>query len=291
MTIDQSAARVSVTGAAQRRRQSVGLVTRRVAAREPGLEMLVSGQTRPRPSIDVVVPVYNEAQVLGQSISRLDGWLAGWEAEGGPSTRITIADNASSDGTWRQARRLAEGRDRVLAVHLDRKGRGRALREVWSASDAEVLAYMDVDLSTGLNALPGLVAPLLSGHSQVGVGSRLDRRSRTTRGSRRNVISRAYNLILRVAARAHFSDAQCGFKAIRGDAAAQLLPLVADDGWFFDTELLLLAERAGLRIAEIPVDWTDDPDHRVDVMHTAMEDLKGPRVLIRSATGCRRGRA
>ncbi len=143
------------------------------------------------------------------------------------------------------------------------------------ASDADVVAYMDVDLSTDLSALMPLVAPLISGHSDVAIGSRLAASSRVVRGPKREFVSRSYNLILRSALGARFSDAQCGFKAVRADVARQLLPLVADTGWFFDTELLVIAERAGLRIHEVPVDWVDDPDSRVDIVDTAINDLKG----------------
>jgi putative flippase GtrA len=167
-------------------------------------------------------------------------------------------------------------------VRLEQTGRGRALRAVWLASDAPILAYMDVDLSTDLDALGPLVAPLMSGHSDLAIGTRLAHGSRVVRGLRREVISRAYNLVLRGALGARFSDAQCGFKAIRADVAAELLPLVEDDTWFFDTELLVLAERCHLRIHEVPVDWYDDPDSRVDVVGTALDDLRGVRRLRRS---------
>ena len=160
-------------------------------------------------------------------------------------------------------------------MHLAEKGRGRALRAVWSTSDAPVLAYMDVDLSTDLAALAPLVAPLLSGHSDLAIGTRLHRGSRVVRAAKREFVSRCYNLLLRGALVARFSDAQCGFKAIRADVAAGLLPLIEDDGWFFDTELLVLAERGGLRIHEVPVDWVDDPDSRVDLVATAAADLRG----------------
>ena len=171
-------------------------------------------------------------------------------------------------------------------MHLAQKGRGRALAAVWSASDAPVLAYMDVDLSTDLGGLLPLVAPLISGHSDVAIGSRLARGARVVRGPKREFISRCYNLILRTVLGVRFSDAQCGFKAVRRDAAQQLLPLVEDTGWFFDTELLVLAERAGLRIHEVPVDWVDDPDSRVDIVATAVADLKGvARVLGGLASG------
>ena len=195
--------------------------------------------------------------------------------------RITIADNASTDDTPRIAGALAAELPDVRVVRLEDKGRGRALHAVWSVSDATVLAYMDVDLSTDLAALAPLVAPLVSGHSDLAIGTRLGRGSRVVRGARREVISRCYNLLLRSTLAARFSDAQCGFKAIRADVAAELLPYVKDTGWFFDTELLVLAQRSGLRIHEVPVDWIDDPDSAVDVLATAIADLKGIARLLK----------
>jgi putative flippase GtrA len=233
--------------------------------------------------LDVVVPVYNEERDLGPCVRRLHRHLT----DAFPyAFRITVADNASTDTTLAVAESLAAELDDVAVVHLAEKGRGRALRAVWSASDAPVLAYMDVDLSTDLNALLPLVAPLISGHSDLAIGSRLAPASRVVRGVKREILSRCYNVLLRGTLRARFSDAQCGFKAIRGDVAHRLLPLVEDTGWFFDTELLVLAERTGLRIHEVPVDWVDDPDSRVDVVTTAVADLKGvARVGRALATG------
>jgi putative flippase GtrA len=237
----------------------------------------------PTVAVEIVVPVYNEAAGLADSVERLHAYLDG---DFPFSFKLTIADNASTDGTWEIAQELSRRFPHVQAYHLDQKGRGRALREVWSASDAIVLAYMDVDLSTDLAALLPLVAPLLTGHSDVAIGSRLTASSRVVRGAKREVISRCYNLILRTTLRAHFSDAQCGFKAIRADAARKLLPLVQDTAWFFDTELLVLAERAGMRIHEVPVDWIDDPDSRVDIVSTAVADIRGVARLGRAlATG------
>ncbi len=224
------------------------------------------------PVLDLVIPVHNEAAGLEASVRAVCAYLA----EELPFTwRVTIADNASTDDTLAVARRLAGELARVEVAHLDAKGRGRALTAVWSTSDAQVLAYCDVDLSTDLSALLPLVAPLVSGHSHVAIGTRLARSSRVVRGAKREVISRSYNLLLRTSLAARFSDAQCGFKAIRADVARELLPLVEDTGWFFDTELLVLAERAGLRIHEVPVDWVDDPDSRVEILATALADLKG----------------
>jgi glycosyltransferase involved in cell wall biosynthesis len=222
--------------------------------------------------LDIVIPVYNEELDLPGSVRRLHDYLA---REVPYPSRITIADNASTDSTLAVAESLADELPEVEVIHLDQKGRGGALYTAWMASEADVVAYMDVDLSTELSALMPLVAPLISGHSEVAIGSRLAASSRVVRGNKREFVSRSYNLILRSVLGAKFSDAQCGFKAVRADVARQLLPHVADTGWFFDTELLVIAERAGLRIHEVPVDWVDDPDSRVDIVDTAVNDLKG----------------
>jgi len=222
--------------------------------------------------VDVVVPVFNEEAALERSIRRLHRFLA---AEFPFRWRIVIADNASTDATPAVAAALAATLPGVDVLRLERKGRGRALRAAWSASPARVVAYMDVDLSTDLRALLPLVAPLLSGHSEVAIGTRLGNGSRVVRGPKRELISRAYNRLLHTALRVRFSDAQCGFKAVRRDVLDELLAGVADDGWFFDTELLVLAQRHGLRIHEVPVDWVDDPDSRVRIVRTAIDDVRG----------------
>src|SRR5215218_8649928 len=224
------------------------------------------------PVLDVVVPVYNEQAALADSVHRLHRHL---QDHFPFAARITIADNASVDDTPRIAAELEAELTDVRVVRLEEKGRGRALHAVWSTSDAPVLAYMDVDLSTDLAALAPLVATLISGHSDLAIGTRLGRGARVVRRPKREIISRCYNLILKGTLAAGFSDAQCGFKAVRADVAARLLPHITDTGWFFDTELLVLAERTGLRIHEVPVDWVDDPDSRVDIVTTAVADLRG----------------
>jgi putative flippase GtrA len=222
--------------------------------------------------VDVVVPVYNEQAALERSIRRLHAFLG----ESFPFTwRIVVADNASTDRTPVIAAALAAELPGVTHLRLERKGRGLALRAAWSSSRARVVSYMDVDLSTDLRALLPLVAPLLSGHSDVAIGSRLARGANVVRGPKREIISRSYNAILHAALRVRFTDAQCGFKALTTAAARRLLPEVRDDGWFFDTELLVLAQRQGLRTHEVPVDWVDDPDSRVDIVRTALDDLRG----------------
>jgi putative flippase GtrA len=224
------------------------------------------------PTVEIAIPVHNEEAALEESVRRLHAFCA----ESLPySFRIVIADNASEDATAAIGTRLAAELDAVAFVRLTEKGRGRALRRVWSRSDADVLAYMDVDLSTGLEALLPLIAPLISGHSGLAIGTRLAPGARVVRGPRRELISRAYNRLLHLTLRSRFSDAQCGFKAGRAATVKALLPRVEDQAWFFDTELLVLAERSGLRIHEVPVDWVDDPDSRVDILRTALEDLRG----------------
>ena len=230
------------------------------------------------PVLDVTIPVFNEERDLEECLRRLHGHLH----ETFPhSFRITVADNASTDGTLKIAERLAREFPELAVVHLDEKGRGNALRNVWLASPSPVLAYMDVDLSTDLAALAPLLAPLISGHSDLAIGTRLTRDSRVVRGPKREFISRGYNLMLHSFMGARFSDAQCGFKAIRADVAQQILPYTVDNSWFFDTELLVLAERCGLRVHEVPVDWIDDPDSSVDVVRTALADVRGMARLTR----------
>jgi glycosyltransferase involved in cell wall biosynthesis len=238
---------------------------------------------QPATEVEIVVPVFNEEATLESSVRKLHSFLA---TKFPFATAITIADNASTDATWATAVRLAGELSGVKAIHLKEKGRGRALAQAWLASEAPVVAYMDVDLSTDLRALLPLVAPLISGHSDLSIGSRLARGAHVSRAPRRELISRTYNVLLKLSLGVGFRDAQCGFKAMRTEVARALLPSVENRAWFFDTELLVLAERAGLRIHEVPVDWTDDADSRVDVIATAVEDLRGIwRVSRRLASG------
>jgi putative flippase GtrA len=224
------------------------------------------------PLVDIAIPVYNEERDLERSVRRLRRYL---DRQFPFEARITVVDNASTDATWATAQRLALELDGVRAERLESKGRGRAVRHAWLESNAPIVAYMDVDLSTDLDSLLPLVAPLISGHSDVAIGSRLAGGARVNRGPKRELISRAYNLLLHVVLGTRVRDAQCGFKAARAEAARRLLPLVENQEWFFDTELLVQAQRAGMRISEVPVEWADDPDSRVDIVATALEDLRG----------------
>lgn len=224
-----------------------------------------------RTRVDLVVPVYNEDEVLASSVLTLLEHTATLDAE----VRILVADNASTDGTAGIGARLAEEHPRVSYHRIDRKGRGFALAEVWSASDADVVAYTDVDLATDIRLLGPMVATLASGQAEVAIASRLHPDAQVERGIKRELVSRCYNRLLRGFLGVTYGDAQCGFKALTRRAAESLLPLVEDTTWFFDTELLTLAQWSGLRIQEFPTTWIDDPDSSVDVVHTALDDLAG----------------
>lgn len=233
--------------------------------------MTANGPAAGRMSVEVVIPVYNEEHDLPRCIERLHAFL-GQRLEN--PWRITIADNGSTDRTLAIAQELAERYSNTGYVHLPEKGRGRALRHTWLATRCDIVCYMDVDLSTSLEDFPKLVQALEEGYDVV-TGSRLARGARTTRSLKREVISRCYNALVWLLFQTRIRDMQCGFKAIRREAAQRVVPVVKDQAWFFDTELLLVAERRGLRVKEVPVAWVEDPDTRVKVLRTAWQDIKG----------------
>ena len=225
------------------------------------------------PVVDVVIPVLNEEKALPVCVDSLHRFL---EDHLPYAFRIVIADNGSTDQTPTVAETLSQQYADVTWTRLEIRGRGRALRKAWLESDADILTYMDVDLSTGLNAFPNLVSAIVEDGFDLAIGSRLMNRSVVKeRTLKREVTSRTYNIIIKAMFFTRFSDAQCGFKAISRRAAQFLIPKVKDQGWFFDSELLILAEKAGFRIKDVAVEWVDDPDSRVHVVRTARDDLKG----------------
>jgi len=229
----------------------------------------------------VVVPVYNEERALPESIPVLRQFLSGDEFR--HEWRIVIADNASTDETPGVGRRLAESSEgQVRYVRIERKGRGFALRQIWLESPMDIVSYMDVDLSTGLSAFPALIGAISDGGYDVAVGSRLAAGSRITRSVKRRVLTRGYNAIIKAMFFTRFSDAQCGFKAVSGAAAQRIVPLIEDNNWFFDTELLILAEKMGYRVKDVAVEWVEDADTRVKIGATVAEDLRG---LVRLRLG------
>jgi glycosyltransferase involved in cell wall biosynthesis len=223
-------------------------------------------------TVDVIIPVLNEAHVLDKSVHTVLAYLRSnlryrWQ--------IVIVDNGSTDGTQEVAQRLCESEPEVRFIHLYQRGRGRALRQAWLQSKAEIVCYMDVDLSTKLDHIPELIDAIAKQGYDVATGSRLMRQSQTKRSLKREVISRIYNLFVKVVLSTRFSDAQCGFKALSWKTVEAIIPQVEDQSWFFDTELLVLAEKQGYRIKDIPVVWIEDDDTRVKILQTGWEDIKG----------------
>jgi len=238
-------------------------------------------------TVDLVIPVYNEAHVLETSVARLAAAMADCA---GFRWRIVVVDNGSTDQTESIGRRLAEQRPEVDFLHLDEKGRGRALREAWDETEAEFSIYMDVDLSTDLAAVGRAVAMLDDG-ADVVAGSRLHAESHITRCLKREILSRCYNRMIRHALGTRtFDDAQCGFKGVRIGTVRPLLPLVVNQQWFFDTELLVLAEYAGMTVRTLPITWVEDRDTRVNIPRTVWEDLRGLARLRRTARSLIRDR-
>jgi len=223
-------------------------------------------------SVDITIPVLNEERSIVSSLTTLAAYL---DTECPYDWTITVADNGSTDRTYELASSFASEYPRTRVIRLDQRGRGRALKQAWSSSTADVVAYMDVDLSTGLESLRPLIDPILEGRCEVSIGSRLARGAEIARSVQRELISRGYNIIARSFLHYGVVDAQCGFKAIRTSLARDLIPQIEDDGWFFDTELLALAHRNGMRINEVPVRWVEDDDSRVKIVKTATDDLKG----------------
>jgi glycosyltransferase involved in cell wall biosynthesis len=224
-------------------------------------------------TVTIVIPVLNEAHVLENSVEKVRAYLK-------PTTfpyrwELLIADNGSVDGTQAVAQRLAEKYENLRFVHLQQRGRGRALRHAWFFSQADIVCYMDVDLSTDLSHLIELIDAIAKEGYDLSTGSRLMSASRTKRSFKREFISRSYNLFVKIVLGTKFSDAQCGFKALSRTTVEHIVPQIEDQSWFFDTELLVLAEKQGLKIKDIPVHWVEDDDSRVKIAQTAWDDIKG----------------
>lgn len=223
-------------------------------------------------TVDIVIPVLNEAHVLAASVEKV---LAFLRPRFHCSWHLVIIDNGSSDGTQRVAEDLCACHPEVQFLHLTQRGRGRALRHAWLQSRAQVVCYMDVDLSTDLDHLPELIGAIADEGYDIATGSRLMAGSQTTRSWKREIISRIYNMFIKTVLFTKFSDAQCGFKAMSRRAVEQIIPHVADQSWFFDTEILVLGEKQGYRIKDIPVVWVEDDDSRVKIFQTGWDDIKG----------------
>lgn len=224
------------------------------------------------PSIDVVLPVYNEESQLRPSVEMLINFLNQTLQK---NWKIVIANNGSTDNTLAVATSLADEYEKVFLVNISEKGRGRALKKAWLESESEILSYMDIDLSTDLNQFPSLIAALTGEGYDVAIGSRLVKGSIVNRSLKRELLSRGYIFLIHSLFRSKFTDAQCGFKAITREVAKTIIPKIRDNGWFFDTELLIISESFGFRIKDVPVLWIEDSDSRVNILSTMTRDILG----------------
>ena len=224
------------------------------------------------PKILIVVPVYNEEKELEVNILKLKSFL---EQVKELEWHIVIADNASTDKTPEIGRKLATQYKEISFFRLEEKGRGRAVKKAWQEFEADIFVYMDIDLSTDLKHLPALINAIEAGFD-ITIGSRLLPASKVIgRTFKREILSRGYNLLIKALFGTHFSDAQCGFKAVSHKVVKELLPKIADNKWFFDSELLIVGEKSGFKIYEEPVTWVDNPGSTVRVLKTVTGDLKG----------------
>ncbi len=226
-----------------------------------------------KPSVEIAVPVYNEEKELDENIKTLYAFchknLKDYD------WCITVADNASNDNTPIIGTRLAKENPQINYLRLDQKGRGRAVKRVWAESGRDFCVYMDLDLSTDLIHLPKMLKTLQNG-SDIVIGSRLAKGAKVEgRTILREIISRALNFFfIQFFFQTHFTDAQCGFKGVNKRVVSNLIPKVLDNDWFFDGELLILAEKSGYKIHEEPVHWTDNPGSTVRLYSTIIGDLK-----------------
>ncbi|MBI2268167.1 MAG: glycosyltransferase family 2 protein [Candidatus Blackburnbacteria bacterium] len=225
-------------------------------------------------TLSVILPVYNEEKDVPRNVPILYKYLK--ENFTQYSWELIIADNGpSKDRTPEISKELTKNYRSLFYICIPRPGRGGALKEVWQKRKSDYLCYMDVDLSSDLSFLSQLISFLENG-ADIAIGSRLKRGAKVYgRTLLREIMSRGYNILIRTFFWTSFCDAQCGFKAIRKEAAMKLLPYVEDKGWFFDSELLITGEKAGFKIKEVPIVWRDDPASTVKVAKTAWGDIKG----------------
>lgn len=203
--------------------------------------------------VNITIPVYNEEKILKENIQVLYTFLNQnldypWE--------VVIADNGSNDQTQKIAKNLVRKLDHLKYLRLKEKGRGRALRKAWQESKAEILSYMDADLAVDLFSFPKLVQVIKQG-ADIAIGSRFIPNSQVQRSKLRKILSWSYNKLIRFFFKVEFKDGQCGFKAISKKVLENIIPQVKDNHWFFDTEMLVLAEKEGYKIKEIPVKWIE----------------------------------
>lgn len=229
----------------------------------------------------ITLPCFNEEQVLEKNVNTIFNY-----AQKGLSDydwSILVIDNASSDKTFEIAKKLNQQNPKILIAQYLKKGRGAALKNVWQANNCyDIYSYMDIDLATDLNHFTDLISKLDEGYN-IAVGSRYVPGAKAQRSFRRKFMSKVYNLLLKLFLKVDFKDAQCGFKAFDKKSIINILPKTFDSGWFWDTEFMILAERSGYKIIEIPVVWKEVRDEiresKVSPLAEAFKQLRNIRLM------------
>ncbi|WP_054112469.1 glycosyltransferase [Marinagarivorans algicola] len=231
-------------------------------------------------NIEITIPVLNEEETLLAQIETIIQYLSVNDVAPGYSLSLVIADNGSTDGTQDIAVDLAKKYTCVKYIRLEERGVGRALKASWTQSCADIVGYMDLDLATDLKHLKVAFASFDNG-SELVTGSRLARGAKVIgRTPLRSFTSRVFNLIVQTWFGSSFSDGMCGFKFLKRNILASLMAGGAkSDGWFFATELLVVADALKLSIKDLPVEWTDDPNSKVKITKLTVEYLKAMKRL------------
>ena len=218
--------------------------------------------------IEITIPTYNEGKIIEKNIDKLFNFLDNSKLD----YNVTIANNASKDNTLIIAKKLARKYKKLIVYHTDKPGRGNALKEVWKKSKADILCYMDADLSTDLPHLNSMVE--LFPKYDIVLGNRLSKYSRTNRRIYRTLLSKGYNKIAKYILRIKTNDLQCGFKGIKKKVFMDIVNYTSDDNWFFDSQLIVWGEKKGYKIAEIPIKWIERKASKVKIRSTVTNYLK-----------------
>ncbi|MFH0875070.1 MAG: glycosyltransferase [archaeon] len=222
-------------------------------------------------SIDIVLPVYNEEELLEYNTLKLHTHLSSFFKD--YNWKIIIAENGSNDQTFRIAKKLCKKYSNISCFHLKTKGRGFALRNAWTDSKADIVCYMDIDLSTDLSHLKDLISSVGAKYTAA-TGSRLSNLSKVSRPIYRSFLSKSYNFLVRLILKTKIMDLGCGFKAAKRELIVPLFKSVKSNDWFFDAELFLLIEKKEYSIKQIPVKWMHGAKSKVKLTSIISEYMK-----------------
>jgi glycosyltransferase involved in cell wall biosynthesis len=214
----------------------------------------------------LTVPAYNEENILEKNVNLILKYMGA----NFNNFKIVIANNGSTDKTNDIAKKLAKDNNEILLITTKKRGKGLAIKNSWLKFDADIYAYMDADLSTSLRDFSKLINAIKEGND-ISIGSRYLKKSVVKRGLNRAIFSKLYNQLLALLFKTNVKDMQCGFKAVNEDIIKKHIPRIKDDSWFFDTELVIMAENQGYTIKEIPVSWKSNPESKLKIIKVGFE--------------------